>query len=207
MGQSIPQSTQHPDSFGTRLIQSTFFLFALVVPVCHLIALKILWLLPLSARRQKQLYTLCEILNAWSALDVFVVSLLAALLEINQFAAFMVGDKVQYEPLVLTRPQCDLISYILVHYFGGLADGKCFEVIPTLDTGCWLLFGACVLYIGAGNVVMRICHQVIARISEEAQDKLTHSVTEASALSSSGFGTDGGRDSLRKEISSESEPM
>ena len=35
---------------------------------------------------------LTEVCNAWSALDVFCVSIAAALLEIQQFAAFIVGD-------------------------------------------------------------------------------------------------------------------
>ena len=37
--------------------------------------------------------TACEVLYAWSALDVFVVSLIVSVLQIRQFAAFIIGDK------------------------------------------------------------------------------------------------------------------
>jgi hypothetical protein len=36
---SIPEAYTNPNDFGIRLIQSTFFLFAIGVPMIHLIAL------------------------------------------------------------------------------------------------------------------------------------------------------------------------
>ncbi len=41
---------------------------------------------------QRKLFTVAEMLNAWSTIDVFVISIIAALLEIKQFAAFIIGD-------------------------------------------------------------------------------------------------------------------
>ena len=52
---------------------------SLSLSVCHL-------------KIHSQLMVLTEVCNAWSALDVFCVSIAAALLEIQQFAAFIVGD-------------------------------------------------------------------------------------------------------------------
>jgi hypothetical protein len=42
-----------------------------------------LWLLPLSLKQQHKLLVACEIIEAWSTLDVFIVSLIAALMEIG----------------------------------------------------------------------------------------------------------------------------
>jgi len=149
----------YPDGFGTRCIQATFFIFSLVVPLLHLVLLLVLWLAPLTARVQKKLYLLAEVLNAWSGLDVFVLSLLAALLEINRFAQFIVGDK------------CNIIKEILEKYFNNAFEGLCFEVIPSLDTGCWLLFGAAILYFISGTLVMRACHAALEKAETIAMNR------------------------------------
>ena len=92
------------------------------MPLALLTLLLFMWLVPLSLHRQRQLFTLAEILNAWTALDVFCVSILAALLELQQFAAFIVGDS------------CDQINEILSKYLYDELDGdaKCFDVIAKL---------------------------------------------------------------------------
>jgi len=92
-----------------------------------------------------------EVLNAWSAIDVFVISIVAALLEIEQFAQFIIGNR------------CDLINEILKQYFDGALKGKdkCFDVQTKLYTGCWLLFSSCVIYLLAAFVVMRACHKAL----------------------------------------------
>ena len=43
----------------------------------------------------------CEILNAWSGVDVLVLALIASIIEIKSFVQFMIGDK------------CDLINTVL----------------------------------------------------------------------------------------------
>ena len=92
------------------------------MPLALLTLLLFMWLVPLSLHRQRQLFTLAEILNAWTALDVFCVSILAALLELQQFAAFIVGDS------------CDQINEILSKYLYDELDGDatCFDVIAKL---------------------------------------------------------------------------
>ena len=63
-----------------------------------------------------------DILGAWTALDVFCLSVAAALLEIRQFAAFIVGD------------HCQEINSFTEYFMPG-PGGKsmtCFDVITTL---------------------------------------------------------------------------
>jgi uncharacterized paraquat-inducible protein A len=81
-----------PNSFGTRFIQITYLLFAFVLPLCFLLMLGTLWVVPMRITLQRKLFTVAEMLNAWSTIDVFVISIIAALLEIKQFAAFIIGD-------------------------------------------------------------------------------------------------------------------
>lgn len=97
------------------------------MPTAFLIASLILWLVPLNLSKQRSLFVVSEILNSWSSLDVFCVSIVAAMLQIQQFAAFIVGDS------------CDGINKILQKYFPD-GDDICFDVVATIDPSAWTLF-------------------------------------------------------------------
>jgi hypothetical protein len=122
VGDALPQASGEPNDFSIRWIQVCYYLFGLGMPLALLTTLLFLWLVPLSLHRQRQVFILAEILNAWTALDVFCISILAALLELQQFAAFIVGDS------------CDGINQILTKYLDGPLEGddKCFDVIAKL---------------------------------------------------------------------------
>jgi len=157
LGNFIPDASQDPNSVGVRWIQLTFFTFVLGVPLAHITVLLFLWLVPLTTKTKKRVFVLTEVLNAWSALEVFVISIMAALLEIRQFAQFIVGDK------------CNLVNQILSQYFDNLLNGddRCFDVIATLDKGCWILFAACVIYLIVATIVMKTCYQALHEKEEK----------------------------------------
>ena len=158
LGNNLPNSSDNPHSFGIRWIQATYFTFIVAVPLAHLLVLLFLWLTPLTVRVQRKVFVVIEVFNAWSAVEVFVISIIAALLEIRQFAAFMVGDK------------CDQINPILKQYFSDelLGDDICFDVVATLDKGCWILFSACFIYIFV-LFVMKTCHTALKAHSQSYQ--------------------------------------
>ena len=133
-----------PDA-GIRFIQVVFLLFALVVPFLQMVLLSVLWAAPLRLKEWKILFFVNEILSAWSSMEVFIVSVVAALMEISQFAQFMVGDK------------CDFLKPVLTIFFNG---ELCFDVVATLKSGCIVLFLAAVF----NNI---LC-QLIVRTAEKA---------------------------------------
>jgi hypothetical protein len=91
LGARIPEvSDPAHGSLGPLVIQAVFYIFALVTPIVQLAALLVLWYKPLRLQRQFQLYVVAEVLHAWSGLEVFVISILAALLELQQFVGFIV---------------------------------------------------------------------------------------------------------------------
>ena len=118
LGIKMPDASEKPNSFSIRFTQLIYFLTIMIFPICHLLTVIILWLVPLSRKIQKFIYTICEILNAWSCIDVFVISIIAAIVEISQFTAFIVGDK------------CDFINPFLEKFFDNTLNGHdtCFEV-------------------------------------------------------------------------------
>jgi hypothetical protein len=122
VGTSIPNDSGEPNNFGVRWLQASFFMFGQAMPIALLLALLILWIVPLSINFQRQLFVLTEVLNAWSALDVFCVAIAAAIFQIQQFAAFIVGDK------------CDGINKLIamIDSNGVLNEDICFDVIASL---------------------------------------------------------------------------
>jgi hypothetical protein len=135
-------------------------LFAFVIPLLYLVVLVLLWTLPLTPRWQSTLFKLVEVCRAWSALEVFVLAVIAALTELPQFAQFLVGDR------------CDFINPYLARFFSGLLDGNpvCFGVDTTLLQGCWWLFSSCVLYLVVGQVVISVCLHVLEAIHGRGDD-------------------------------------
>eukprot|EP01088_Endostelium_zonatum_P017357 TRINITY_DN5082_c0_g1_i1.p1 TRINITY_DN5082_c0_g1~~TRINITY_DN5082_c0_g1_i1.p1 ORF type:complete len:1107 (-),score=186.33 TRINITY_DN5082_c0_g1_i1:147-3467(-) len=167
---SIPAASVTPNALGIRLIQFTFIVFVICVPIIHIIGLMIVFLTPLTFTVQKRLFIILEVLNAWSGLDVFVVGIIAAILEVQQFAGFIVGSK------------CDKVNPILDSLMGrelveSGAGEVCFGVKADLNKGCWLLFAAALLELGVSIFVMRTCHRALNR-REESGAKTSSSSEE-----------------------------
>jgi len=131
VGNAIVNSSLDPDAFVTRWMQACFFVFSVIMPVACVLVFAVIWLAPgITLPQLKSLTVLAEILNAWSGLDIFVVSILAALLEIQQFAAFIVGTS------------CDGINKYLEEYLNTVLHGDdlCFDVITSLYPAFAMLF-------------------------------------------------------------------
>ena len=163
LGFSVPKSYENPNDYIIRFTQIIYFLTVFLMPIAMLINVLILWFVPLPRRAQKFLYSLAEILNAWSCLDVFVVAIMAAILEISQFTSFIVGDK------------CDAINPFISKYFYDILDGHetCFEVQAYLQSGCWLLFVAAIIFFISSNIVMKVCRNALdERLPENVKEFL-----------------------------------
>ena len=48
--------------------------------------------MPLPRKAQMHLLNVTEVLQAWSTLDVFLLTIVTSLLELKTFAGFIVGD-------------------------------------------------------------------------------------------------------------------
>jgi hypothetical protein len=147
LGLDVPRSYENPNDGVIRFTQFIYFLTVFVMPVALLLNIIFLWLVPLPRKTQKLFYIIAEILNAWSCLDVFVLSIIAAIVEIGQFTEFIVGDK------------CDAINPFISKYFYKILGGHntCFEVRAYLKSGCWLLFAATIIFLISSNIVMKVC--------------------------------------------------
>eukprot|EP00596_Hydrurales_sp_CCMP1899_P009730 CAMPEP_0119040798 /NCGR_PEP_ID=MMETSP1177-20130426/10836_1 /TAXON_ID=2985 /ORGANISM="Ochromonas sp, Strain CCMP1899" /LENGTH=1435 /DNA_ID=CAMNT_0007006205 /DNA_START=495 /DNA_END=4805 /DNA_ORIENTATION=+ len=139
---SIGQKQGNPNVYGLQsqiiCMQICYFLFGLLAPLLLIIVLLIVWLLPLTPLGLDTLLRMAGTVGAWSALDVFCVSIAAALLEIRQFASFMVGNSCS---------DIDSLSIYLLPPKAG--QGRtCFDVVATLSLNfIWLLLSAFMLQV------------------------------------------------------------
>lgn len=84
-----PESLSERNMFGILFLQSIYLAFALVLPLVQVMFLLALWLVPMRLRDQKIVFHVTEMVSSWSALDVFIVSIIASVVQINQFAQFL----------------------------------------------------------------------------------------------------------------------
>jgi hypothetical protein len=160
LGVRIPEvSDPALGSLGPLVIQAVFYIFALVTPIVQLVVLLALWYVPLRLRRQFQLYVVAEILHAWSGLEVFVVAVLAALLELKQFVGFIVDPYCAKPDFGLPIAIDTALQEVALPELRG--DNNCFDVTAQLDAGCWLLFAASVLSVLVSRYVLHECHHAL----------------------------------------------
>jgi hypothetical protein len=152
-GTTVPRASGDPHSFIVRWIQVCFFGFGVVMPLLFLLIMLIVWLIPMSVTGYQQLMVAAEVANAWNAIDVFVISVVAALFEIEQFADFIIGDV------------CDGINEVLKVCCDEQLDGddKCFDVTASLLPMFWVLgLASCVMFffgLGLLKISQRSLHE------------------------------------------------
>jgi hypothetical protein len=172
LGEQIPLSVEDPDDFGIRWIEITYYVFALGMPFGCLGVMAAMFVVPLTTRSASRLYVLAEVANAWSAMEVFVISVVAALLEIEQFAGFIIGDK------------CDGINKILEAFLDKPlhGDDKCFDVVATLGPESWYLFTGAALSSLVSFALLRLGHIAL----EDRYEKVGGGGDEADGLGEKG---------------------
>ena len=151
LGLNVRDVYENPLASEIIFTQFIYFLTILAIPVAFLVDLIILWFVPMPRKYQKILYSIGEILNAWSCIDVFVIAIIAGVAQIGQFAKFLVGDK------------CNDINPIIEKYFSKTLEGHdtCFEVQTYLSEGCWFFFAAAISFFIASFVILKVCRNAL----------------------------------------------
>lgn len=138
---AMPSAAVHPQALAVYLTQALFLLWVVLFSVANLVLVLVLWAVPLTVAVQRRCFQVSRILNAWGALDVFAVSLVVVMLEIRQFATFIVGSK------------CDPINKIVGE--------KCFDLKATLPPEYWVLVLAAVFATGSGQWMQWKCARAL----------------------------------------------
>ena len=195
LGMDVRKSYENPNASEVIFSQVIFFLTTLAIPLSFLLNLMILWFIPMTRKAQKFLYSIAEILNAWSCIDVFVIAIIASIAQITQFAKFMVGDK------------CDSIDPLIQKYFSKTLDGHdtCFEVQTYLEKGCWIFFCAAISFFISSFVILKVCRNALNErlpdhVKEYLRNKKNNDEGRISNISNiNDFNTSISRDTLVSE--------
>jgi hypothetical protein len=156
LGAAIPESLQDPSWFNVAFLQGTYFFFTVVTPVLCLLLLLFLLVWPLSLKRQRFLLGMVEMTNAWSAVEVFLLSVMAAILQISDFTSFLVGGK------------CDRLDALAKTILDGQDfDTTCFTVDASVSSNCWYLVAGTI----SSSLLVSISLQFIhAAVEERSAD-------------------------------------
>jgi len=164
IGKHIPHSVQDSSSFGIHWIQTCYFFFAVVMPIVCLLSMLVLFLIPMRLKQQQKVFVIAEIANAWSAIEVFVIAIVASLIEISPFAESMVGK------------HCGLLNQILSGWSGGEGDDLhyCFDVKSSLNGSSAVLIIGVILNSLLVSMLHRFAyHSIAERIEREDRPDAT----------------------------------
>jgi hypothetical protein len=160
IGTSIPGSVEDSDGLGVMFLQVVYFFYACIMPCVCLLALLILMVVPMTCSQQERWLTVAEVGNAWSAMEVFVMSIVAALFEISTFASFIVGQK------------CDILNQILQDEFDDQLDGDdvCYSLSASASSNMWLLVVGVALNSALVSTLLRMAQNVVEERSHSRDD-------------------------------------
>jgi len=160
LGEALPAASINPNTFGIHWIQFFFIAFSGVTVLIFLGLLLVLWNLPLTVKGQRTFLVLAQVMNAWSGLDVFVVAILACVLEISQFANFIIGDT----GLDVVNPYLPSIFAFFPNWNQQLQESggaTVFTLTTHLEPGFWLLAVAAILSTGIGQMTLNKCSKAL----------------------------------------------
>jgi hypothetical protein len=148
---------------GPRFIQMTLYIFAVFAPLAQLLILCVLWIWPLTPRMQRRIQTMTEIFSAWSSLDVVLFAVVAAMLQIKQFANFVVGGGcLQFNTILAAIGTGQTSDSSSSNPSGRQIDDECFDLDTYFEPGCWLLVSSALMANFVGIWVMKRCDQSVA---------------------------------------------
>lgn len=141
--QKLPDASLSTATSIIYFFQIVMVLICVVIPLVWLLQVTILWTIPMRPRWQRRMRTLAEVLHAWSCLDVFLLTVLVSLMELDKFTQFMVGG------------ECDSLNLLVAKYVSpSEASGGCINVETSVMSGFAVLFLASFFCMCVGHFIM-----------------------------------------------------
>lgn len=125
-----------------------FLLYSFIIPIVALVFLLVLFTVPLTLRLQRKLMVIVEMCFAWATTEVFLFSVIAAMLQINQFAQFMVDD-------IFPKGINKLLPLILP----ADSDQSIINISTSFARGCYVLWAAMIVWMIVMQAVVRLAER------------------------------------------------
>merc|ERR1712113_1165680 len=78
---SILENISIASRIGEYFVVVVYYAFAMVTPILRMCSCLVLWCVPLTVQQKAAVRTITSVLGTWSALDVFIVSVIACIAE------------------------------------------------------------------------------------------------------------------------------
>ena len=174
IGEAIPESAKNGGYLSGKgwnwFLAVQFFLLSMIIPLVRVILLMIIWTVPLTLAVAKRLHHLAEVIAAWSAMDVFLISIIAAVMEIGQLSSEVLSSgfgSIEEEICkILNAVPLPVINAILNAI--GLPDldlskgCSLFRVDAQLQSGCWVLLAAVLICEIVAHIIMELAEASVA---------------------------------------------
>jgi hypothetical protein len=163
IGTSIPNSVEDFDGPSIMFLQVVYFFYATIMPFACLLSLSVLMVVPMKRSQQELWLTAAEVANAWSAIEVFLLSIVAALFEISTFASFIVGHK------------CDIVNEILADNFDDQLHGDdlCYSIKARVSPDVWFLVIGVILNSTIVSTMLRMSQVMLDEVAQQSDDEST----------------------------------
>jgi hypothetical protein len=132
-----------------RALAALYYIIGIAFPVLHIFFLALLWFVPLPITLQGMAFSFTEVLSAWSALEVLLVSLV------------VLSNNIQIVANLVTGQACVGLQAVIAA-MGAQAQALCLGVAPRVDPGAIVSLIGSFLYVIAANVILRIGTYVIS---------------------------------------------
>ena len=130
-----------PTKMGVQFIQALYILFAMALPFAQLFLLLVLFVVPMTVRDQKVVFYAAFVVASLEALEVFLVSVVVAVLQLDEFSIF------------IGRNSCAAVTQLLHR--------DCFRVRTDVLSGVWWLLFASFSSTLFSRLVFSWCESVI----------------------------------------------
>ena len=138
---------------GIYWIAIVFVICALIVPLLQVLTLSVMWSKPMTLMQQKKSIIVNEIIAAWQYLEVYLIAIVVAMLQIGQVSGFMVGK--ECDPIMKTLEQLAAAGILTSQ------DSQCFYVHATVEGGCFVLLAAAFVLNGLCRLILSAAHSAI----------------------------------------------
>lgn len=125
IGMGIPATAEDASDIGIRFLQLMYFLFAVVVTPWNSILVGILYVYPMVQSVKEKVFFLTEITFAWSALEVFLLSVIFSILQIPKFGNGLVQSGCT---------ECYRVDSVLFANFAVI----CMSTVINISVNLWL---------------------------------------------------------------------
>eukprot|EP00941_MAST-03F_sp_MAST-3F-sp1_P002101 g2101.t1 len=159
--------TSTVERLGIYICVASYFLFSILVPMLQLFMMLILWMKPMTLKGLKLFFSVNEIVGAWSALPVLLVSLGAAIVELKPVS------RAFFQPLDWAcSPLSNALKETLVP-FGLMKErhAQCYEMtagLPSYSAEAKIEAFFAIYFILIAIMMNVFVHQFVLRLAEQA---------------------------------------